>query len=392
MFEGKEVVLGVTGSISAYKVADLTSRLIQRGIKVNVVMTEAATKFVAPLTFQTVTGQPVFTELFSPSPEIRHVGLSERADVVIIAPATANTISKLAVGLADNLLTCIVLASRSPVILAPAMDQGMYENKAIQENLEKLRSRGFILVGPKYGKLASGLEGWGRLAEEEEILGAIYRVLGRNGDLAGRKMLITAGGTQEPLDPVRYIGNRSSGKMGFALAEAARDRGASVTLISGNTSLLPPYGVELMRVQTALQMREAVLERTKEVEALLMAAAVADFMPQTATAEKMKRKVETLSLELVATPDILAEAEAPVKVGFAAESEDLLENAKRKLQEKNLDLIVANDVTSSESGFGADTNKVTLIDRRGEIEPLPVMSKSEAAHRVLDKVVQLLAG
>ncbi len=392
MFEGRTVVLGVTGSISAYKTVDLASKLVQRGIKVDVVMTEAATKFVAPLTFQSVTHRQVFTNMFAEVSafEIEHIALAERADVVAIVPATANTISKLTAGLADNLLTCVVLATQAPVVLAPAMDRGMYANQITQENLDKLRSRGFIVVGPAHGRLASGLEGWGRLAEVEEILAEILKALGRNGDLAGRKVLITAGGTQEPLDPVRYIGNYSSGRMGFALAEAARDRGAKVTLIAAATSLPPPYGVEVIRVQTALQMREAVLQEVPRADALIMAAAVADFRPKTISGGKIKRRLETLTLELVATPDILAEVTVPVKVGFAAESEDLLQNAQRKLKEKGLDLIVANDITAPESGFGADTNKVTLLNGRGEAE-LPVMPKSEVAHRVLDRVVQLLA-
>ncbi|RLC69777.1 MAG: bifunctional phosphopantothenoylcysteine decarboxylase/phosphopantothenate--cysteine ligase CoaBC [Chloroflexi bacterium] len=392
MFEGRTVVLGVTGSISAYKTVDLASKLVQRGIKVDVVMTEAATKFVAPLTFQSVTHRQVFTNMFAEVSafEIEHIALAERADVVAIVPATANTISKLTAGLADNLLTCVVLATQAPVVLAPAMDRGMYANQITQENLDKLRSRGFIVVGPAHGRLASGLEGWGRLAEVEEILAEILKALGRNGDLAGRKVLITAGGTQEPLDPVRYIGNYSSGRMGFALAEAARDRGAKVTLIAAATSLPPPYGVEVIRVQTALQMREAVLQEVPRADALIMAAAVADFRPKTISGGKIKRRLETLTLELVATPDILAEVTVPIKVGFAAESEDLLQNAQRKLKEKGLDLIVANDITAPESGFGADTNKVTLLNGRGEAE-LPVMPKSEVAHRVLDRVVQLLA-
>lgn len=387
------MILGVTGSISAYKTVDLASKLVQRGIKLDVVMTEAATKFVAPLTFQSVTHRQVFTDMFAEVStfEIEHIALAERADVVAVVPATANTISKLAAGLADNLLTCVVLATQAPVILAPAMDRGMYANQITRENLDKLRSRGFTVVGPAHGRLASGLEGWGRLAEVGEILAAIYQALGRNGDLAGREVLITAGGTQEPLDPVRYIGNYSSGRMGFALAEAARDRGAKVTLIAAATSLPPPYGVEVIRVQTTLQMREAVLREVPRADALIMAAAVADFRPKTISAGKIKRRPETLTLELVATPDILAEVAVPVKVGFAAESENLLQNAQRKLREKGLDLIVANDITAPESGFGADTNKVTLINDQGEAESLPVMPKSEVAHRVLDRVVRLLA-
>lgn len=385
------MILGVTGSISAYKAVDLASKLVQRGIKVDVVMTEAASKFVAPLTFWSVTHRQVFTDMFAEVSafEIEHVALAERADVVAVVPATANTISKLAAGLADNLLTWVALATQAPIVLAPAMDRGMYASQITQENLDKLRSRGFVVVGPAHGRLASGLEGWGKLAEVEEILAEILKVLGRNGDLAGRKVLITAGGTQEPLDPVRYLGNYSSGRMGFALAEAARDRGARVKLIAAATSLPPPYGVEVIRVQTALQMREAVLQEVPRADALIMAAAVADFRPKTISGGKIKRRKDALTLELVSTPDILAEATAPVKVGFAAESEDLLQNAQRKLKEKGLDLIVANDITAHESGFGADTNKVMLISEQGKAE-LPVLPKFEVAHRVLDRVAELL--
>jgi len=394
MFEGKNIVLGVTGSIAAYKAVELASKLTQAGIKVDVILTESATKFVTPLSFQSITHRPVFTDMFAPVAEfeIEHVALAERAEAVVIAPATANTIAKLALGLADNLLTCVALATKAPLIVAPAMDRGMYQNQTTQENLERLRARGYTIVGPEHGRLASGLEGPGRLAEVEEIMAAIYQVLGRKGDLAGKHLVISAGGTQEPIDSVRYISNYSSGKMGYALAEAARDRGAVVTLISAPTSLRPPSGVELVPVQTASQMRKAVLEKTEKADALIMAAAVADYQPRSMVRGKIKRERESLTLELVKTPDILGEVPGNlVKVGFAAESEEMVENAKKKLKEKGLDLIVANDITSADSGFGVDTNRVAIIDREGNVEQLPLMLKSEVAQRVLDKVAALLA-
>jgi phosphopantothenoylcysteine decarboxylase/phosphopantothenate--cysteine ligase len=394
MFAGKTVVLGVTGSIAAYKAVDLASKLTQAGISVDVVMTKAATEFVTPLTFRSITHRPVALDMFAPVAEFRpeHVALADRAAVVVIAPATANTIAKLAAGIADDLLSCTVLATKAPLIIAPAMDMGMYQNRVTQENLERLRSRGAIIVGPAYGRLVSGVIGLGRLAEVDEILGTIYQVLGREGDLAGRRLVVSAGGTQEPLDPVRYLSNRSSGKMGYAIAEAARDRGATVILISAPTALRPPVGVQLIPVTSALQMCHAVLEKAADADALIMTAAVADYRPATAAGQKIKRAPESLTLELVKNPDILSQVRGRlIKVGFAAETEDLLPNAKRKLEEKRLDLIVANDVTAADSGFAVDTNKVLLIDRSGEVEQLPLLLKSEVAHRILDKVSALLA-
>lgn len=394
MFAGKTVVLGITGSIAAYKAVDLASKLTQAGISVDVVMTKAATEFVTPLTFRSITHRPVALDMFAPVAEFRpeHVALADRAAVVVIAPATANTIAKLAAGIADDLLSCTVLATKAPLIIAPAMDMGMYQNQVTQENLERLRSRGAIIVGPAYGRLVSGVIGLGRLAEVDEILGTIYQVLGREGDLAGRRLVVSAGGTQEPLDPVRYLSNRSSGKMGYAIAEAARDRGATVILISAPTALRPPVGVQLIPVTSALQMCHAVLEKAADADALIMTAAVADYRPATAAGQKIKRAPESLTLELVKNPDILSQVPGGlIKVGFAAETEDLLPNAKRKLEEKRLDLIVANDVTAADSGFAVDTNKVLLIDRSGEVEQLPLLLKSEVAHRILDKVAALLA-
>jgi len=394
MFEGKSIVLGVTGSIASYKAVDLASKLTQAGITVDVVMTESATKFVAPLSFRSITHRPVLTDMFAPVTEfnIEHVALAERADVVVIAPTTANTIAKLAAGLADDLLSCTVLSTKAPVILAPAMDAGMYQNRATHENLERIRSRGCIIVEPAYGRLASGLEGIGRLADVSEILGTIYQVLGQGGDLAGKRVLISAGGTQEPLDPVRYIGNYSSGKMGYALAEAARDRGAKVTLISTPTAISPPFGVEVIPVQTALQMQEAVIEKTAEADALIMAAAVADYRPESTAENKIKRQADRMNLELIKTSDILKKVSGDlIKVGFAAESEEIIVKAKQKLKEKGLDLIVANDITAAESGFAVDTNEVIVIDREGKAEHLPLMLKTEVAHRILDRVAILLS-
>lgn len=394
MFAGKTVVLGVTGSIAAYKAVYLASKLTQAGIGVDVVMTKAATEFVTPLTFRHITRRPVVVDLFAPTAEFSpgHVALAERADVMVIAPATANTIAKLAMGIADDLLSCSVLATEAPLIIAPAMDVGMYQNQVTQENLERLRSRGAIIVGPVYGRLVTGVMGLGRLAAVDEILGTIYQVLGRHGDFAGRRLVVSAGGTQEPLDPVRYLSNRSSGKMGYAIAEAARDRGATVILISAPTALIPPVGVELVPVASALQMCDAVLERASDADALIMTAAVADYRPAAAAEHKIKRGPESLTLKLVKNPDILSQVRGElIKVGFAAESEDLLPNATRKLEQKGLDLIVANDITAADSGFAVDTNRVVLIDRSGEVQQLPLLPKSEVAHRILDKVSSLLA-
>jgi phosphopantothenoylcysteine decarboxylase/phosphopantothenate--cysteine ligase len=394
VFEGKNVVLGVTGSIAVYKAADIASKLTQRGLCVDVVMTRAAMQFVTPLTFRSITHRPVVTDMFDLASEfsVEHVALAERADLVVIAPATADTIAKLAAGIADEMLFSTVLATRAPVILAPAMDAGMWQNSITQENLAKLRARAFTIVGPGYGRLASGLVGMGRLIENEDILGTIYHVLGRKGDLAEKQIVVSAGGTQEPIDLVRYIGNRSSGKMGYAIAEAARDRGAVVTLVTGPTALPAPPGVDVMHVHTAEQMRDAVLKATAAADVLIMAAAVADYRPATVAEGKIKREADTLNLELVKTSDILGEVKRDIiKVGFAAESGDMIARATEKLRKKRLDLIVVNDITAKDSGFDTDTNRVTFIGRDGKIEQLPLMLKSEVAHRILDRVVALLS-
>lgn len=393
MVQDKNIVLGVTGSIAVYKAVEIASKLTQEGAKVNVVMTQAAQEFVTPLTFRAITNRPVVTEMFNPASEfsIEHVTLAAGADLVVIAPATANVIAKLAGGIADDMLGCTVLATKAPIIVAPAMDASMYQNQITQQNIAKLKERGFTFVGPGYGRLASGEVGPGRLADAEEIMGTIHQVLGRRGDLAKRRIVVSAGCTQEPMDPVRHIGNRSSGKMGYAIAEAARDRGASVVLVSGPTALHPPVGVEVIQVQTAVEMWDAIVDATKKADALLMAAAVSDYRPAAAAKSKIKKERETLSIELVRNPEILGEVKGDfVRVGFAAESEDVVENARVKLKGKNLDLIVANDITAVDSGFGVDTNRVIIIDRQGKVESLPLLSKLEVAHKVLDRVVKLL--
>ena len=395
MVKDKTVVLGVTGSIAAYKAAELASKLTQAGAKVDVVMTKCATEFVTPLTFRSITHRPVATDMFANPDEydIEHIALAERAEVVVIAPATANIMAKLAAGIADDMLCCTVLATKAPVVLAPAMNVHMWENAITQENLTKLRNRGFKIVEPGYGALACGETGKGRLADVEDILAAIRRILDRKSDLAGKHVVVTAGGTQEPIDPVRLICNRSSGKMGYALAEAARERGAKVTLISAPTTLPAPDGVEMVQVQTALQMREAVLKAVPGADALIMAAAVADYRPATAAKSKLKKEeFPLMQLELIRNPDIISEVKGNlIKVGFAAESENAVQNATVKLKNKGLHLIVANNITEVGSGFGSDTNKVVLIDARGNVDELPLMPKSEVAHRILDKVVSLLA-
>jgi phosphopantothenoylcysteine decarboxylase/phosphopantothenate--cysteine ligase len=389
LLKGKTIVLGITGSIAAYKAVDIASRLTQAGAKVEVVMTEPATRFIAPLTLGSITGRPVVTSMWQSASEfnIDHVALAEAAEVVVIAPATADTIAHLACGMAGDMLTCIVLATKAPVILAPAMNANMLSNPVTQENIAKLKARGFVFVEPDYGRLASGKIGPGRLADTEEIIGTIKNVLARSSDLAGKSIVVTAGGTREPIDPVRYIGNRSSGKMGYALAEAARDRGAEVKLITTITCLPEAVGMQVIPVDTAAEMKQAVTEAVKGADALIMAAAVADYQPGTAAKTKIKRESPSLALKLVRTPDILAEVKGDfIKVGFAAESGDIVANAKKKLKEKQLDLIVANDITDKDSVFGADTNKVTIIDKNGKVEELPLMSKREVADKVLDRV------
>jgi phosphopantothenoylcysteine decarboxylase/phosphopantothenate--cysteine ligase len=386
-------VLGITGSIAAYKAADIASRLTKEGAKVEVVMTKAATWFIAPLALRSITGRSVITEMFNAESErtLEHVTLAEAADVVVIAPATASLIAKLAAGIADEMPALVVLATRAPVILAPAMNVNMYQNAITQENLAKLKARGFTIIDPERGRLASGRVGLGRLADTDKIIGTITQVLGRKGDLAGKKLVVTAGGTQEPIDPVRHITNPSSGKMGYAIAEAARDRGAEVKLVTAPTSLPAPAGVEVISVRTTVEMQKAVAKAVKGADALVMAAAVTDYQPKTTAKDKLKKDAASLKLELVRTPDILAEVKGDfIRVGFAAESNDIIANAKKKLSSKKLDMIVANDITAADSGFGVDTNRVIIIDKKGKAEKLPLMSKREVADRILDGVVGLV--
>ncbi len=392
----KRILLGVTGSIACYKAADLASKLRQAGAEVDVILTQAALAFVTPLTFQSVTGRKAYTEadLWGSEGHVLHIGLGQAADLLVVAPATANTIAKLAHGQADNLLTVTALAARCPLMVAPAMDGGMFDHPATQANLETLRQRGAIIVGPAEGHLASGLVAKGRLVEPLELLGHIRLALAQGGPLAGRKVVVTAGGTQEPLDPVRFLGNRSSGKQGFALAQAALDMGAEVALIAAPTHLTAPVGARRVDVRTAEEMGVAVLDEIQSADALLMAAAVADFRPADLSAQKIKKTGGALEIKLDATSDILkAVAEQKTKigqpsvtVGFAAESQDLLDNARSKLEAKKLDLIVANDISASDAGFAVDTNRVTLLFPDGRVEELPLMSKEEVAQAVLAQV------
>jgi phosphopantothenoylcysteine decarboxylase / phosphopantothenate---cysteine ligase len=389
--EGKEIILGVTGSIAAYKAVEILRELTGRGANVTVVMTDSAQRFVAPLTFETLSRRPVLTDLFTLDYEkhIGHVTAGERADLLLVAPATANTIAKFAHGLADDFLSNLYLSSTCPILLAPAMDRDMYAHAAVQENLDHLKATGVHVLEPEYGELASGLIGQGRLADPLTILRTVEALLGHRQDLAGETVLVTAGPTQEPLDPVRYLSNRSSGKMGFALAEAARDRGAHVMLVSGPTALPTPHGVMRTDVATAEEMSHAVAERLETTTILIMAAAVADYRPSTSAPHKMKKQ-ETLTIEFVRNPDILADAGrhkgSRILVGFAAETENLLDNAREKLRKKHLDLIVANDVRVA---FAGETTRVTLLDRQGHVEELPQLSKREAADRILDRIAAL---
>jgi phosphopantothenoylcysteine decarboxylase / phosphopantothenate---cysteine ligase len=396
----KRIMLGVTGSIAAYKAADLASKLTQAGAQVDVILTGGAEKFVTPLTFQSVTGRRAYTDrdLWGNEAHVLHVGLGHAAHLLVIAPCTANTIARLAHGQADNLLAVTALAMRSPLLIAPAMDGGMYDHPATQENIETLKLRGVIFIGPAQGHLASGLSGIGRLLETTEIIGHIRLLLGERGPLAGKKIVITAGGTQEPLDPVRVLTNRSSGKQGYALAQTALDMGAHVTLITTPTSLTAPVGARLVNVETAKQMLESVLETSAESDALIMASAVADFRPKTMAKDKIKKEGGIPKIELEATDDILktvsvqrAEQECPrVVVGFAAESRDLLENAAHKLKSKGLDFIAANDISAEDAGFAVETNRVTLLFADGRTESLPLMSKAEVAEVILGWVSKLL--
>jgi len=399
---GKRIVLGVTGSVAAYKAAMVASRLAQWGAEVITVLSESATRFVSPLTFRSVTGAPAYTDadLWGNEGHVLHVGLGHKADLVIIAPATANTLAKLAHGQADNLMTLTALSTNAPLLVAPAMDGGMFAHPATQANVAALQARGVTFVGPEEGHLASGLVGKGRMASPEQIIGTARYLLTRAGPLQGMHMVVTAGGTQEPIDPVRVIANRSSGKQGFALAQAALDFGAEVTLITGPTALATPAGARRVDVRTAAEMENAVFDTLPQAEALFMAAAVADYRPETAAAHKIKKDRDVWQISLARTTDILGalaerRAEFPnlrLVVGFAAESRDLLENARAKLQRKKMDLIVANDITAPAAGFAVDTNRVTLLYADGLVESLPLMSKAEVAQAIMLRALVLLEG
>ena len=399
-YAGKTIVLGVTGSIAAYKAVSLARHLTAEGATVNVVMTRTAQRFVGPLTFEVLTGRAVSTDLFAAEPPpagMAHLTLAETADLVVIAPASAHCLAKLAHGLADDLLSTLVLAATCPVLAVPAMDGGMWTHAAVCDNVMTLRRRGVTVLEPETGLLASGAVGQGRLPGEDAILAAIAVALVSRKDFHGRRVLVTAGPTQEALDPVRFLSNRSSGKMGWALAEAARDRGAEVVLVAGPTSLPPPSCVSYVPVVTSEEMRKAVVTRFPETEVLIMAAAVADFRPARPAPGKIPKgaagEADGLVLALEPTPDILLDLPArrtgQVVVGFAAETEDVVSRARHKLAAKALDLIVANDVTQPGAGFGTDTNRATLLDRMGRCDVLPLLSKYELAQRILDAVLAL---
>jgi len=414
MVLNRHIVVGICGGIASYKAVDLVSQLQQAGALVDVIMTEHAEEFIRPLTFATMSHRPVYSNLWEPSGQAAeiHIALAEEAELLAIVPATANTIAKLAHGMADNMLTAVALATKAPLLLAPAMYKEMYTHPATQVNLALLRERGAHIVEPEVGRLASGAVGPGRLPDTAALVGAINMTLGQHGDLAGRRIIITAGGTQEPIDPVRYIGNRSSGKMGYSLATEARNRGAHVILVSGPVALPAPYGVELHYINTALQMRDAVYDLITDADVLVMSAAVADFSPTNPAKHKIKKSsnegrghegAETFSIPLVQSPDILGELadklEGPtrgaqrhlIRVGFAAETDNVITNAQNKMSRKRVNLLVANDVTRSDSGFGTDTNKVFIFHADGAIEDLPVMSKIGVATAIWDRVVPLLS-
>ena len=393
---GKEIVLGVTGGIAAYKAAEVVSRLRKMGASVHVIMTENARQFITPLTLETLSGNPVVYDTFErPATwEVEHIALAKRAEVFVIAPATANILAKMACGIADDMLSTTVLATKAPVLVAPAMNTGMWTAPATRQNVETLRQRGVCFVGPEAGFLACGDEGSGRMSEPAAIVEAIEAILCPRWDMEGLRVMVTAGGTRERLDPVRYIGNDSSGKMGFALAEAARARGAEVTLVCGHTTAKRPEGIPVTEVESTCELYDAVLERAAEQDVIIQAAAPADYRPAHPSAQKIKKQAgEGITLELVENPDIAAAVGAAKRpgqtlVGFAAETEHLLDNARRKLDRKNLDMIVANDVSRPGAGFNVDTNIATLLTRSGAVE-CPLQSKQALAERILDEIMAL---
>lgn len=398
ILSNKHILLGVTGSIAAYKAADLASKLTQAGAKVDVILTEAGEKFVSPLTFQSVTGRKAYTnkDLWGDEAHVMHISLGKTADLFVIAPCTADTMAKLAHGIADNLLTVTALAATCPILIAPAMDGGMFDHPATQANLQTLQTRSVLVAGPAAGHLASGMSGVGRMLEPMDVLGHIRIALGKNGKLAGKKVVVTAGGTQEAIDPVRVITNHSSGKQGYALAQAALDAGADVTLITTPTALTPPVGAKVVNVKSVQDMLDALMNES--ADALVMAAAGADFRPKNVAKDKLKKRDGIPQIELEAAPDILKTLASQsgekkrfnVTVGFAAESRDLLANASEKLKSKGLDFIAANDISADDAGFAVETNRITLLFANGEKENLPLMSKSEAAEKTIEHIARLL--
>lgn len=395
MFKGKNIILGITGSISAYKSADITSQLVKLGANVTVIMTKSARCFISPITLQTISKTKVITELFeAPSSfNVEHITLADKSDIFVIAPATANIIGKIASGIADDFLTTFALACKSPILIAPAMNEKMYLNPIVQENIKKLKNIPAVyFVEPEKGSLACGEEGLGRLASVDKILDSIKSILNSSDILKGKKILVTAGATREPIDPIRYISNRSSGKMGYAIATVAKEFGAEVTLISATTYLEPPQGIKTIFVETASQMRNEVLKVFPKVDVVISAGAVADFSPKKISHQKIKKTTSNLVLELIQNPDILAELGQKKKdkilIGFAAESENLISNAKKKLKEKNLDLIVANDI---KTGFGKDTTQVVIITKDGNCEELPLLPKRDVAVLILNKLNELIS-
>ena len=393
---GKKIVLGVTGGIAAYKAVEIVSRLRKAGAEVHVIMTKEATQFVTELTFREMSGQPVVVDMWEKVTNfnVEHIALANLADLMLIAPATANILAKGAVGIADDMLSTTLLATKAPVLMAPAMNTNMYENPVTQENIKTLKKRGVHILEPAAGHLACGTSGKGRLPEPLEIVEAVKRLLNLTGQLSGQKVLVTAGGTIEPLDPVRYIGNRSTGRMGYAIAAEAARRGAEVVLVSGPSALMPPAGVRMVQVETARQMREAVLAEYPSVQAVVKSAAVADYRPIEVAAEKIKKSDDALTLTLVRNPDILLELgqkkQQQLLVGFAAETCHVEEYARKKLVKKNLDFIVANDVSEADAGFGVETNRIKLFDKEGNMTAYPLMSKTELAGIILDHVAAAL--
>lgn len=395
MIKGKQIVLGVTGGIAAYKVVELVRQFRKRDAKVYIIMTKNAQQFITPLTFQTISGNQVFTDLFNSfQPEIDHIALADKADILIIAPATANIIAKIASGCADDLLSTVVLATRAPMLIAPAMNAKMWDNPVVKQNIEKLKERSFKIIEPTTGELACGYEGKGRLAEIEDIVEEAITILTKK-DFQGERILITAGPTHEPIDPVRFLTNRSSGKMGYALAKASHRRGAEVRFIIGPINFQPIPHIHTTPVETSLEMNKAVLHHYKSCSIVIKAAAVADYRPKKIFQDKMKKTYKTFTLGLERNPDILYQLGKNkgnrILVGFAAETRNIISQAKSKLDKKNLDLIVVNNAHQKKGGFGSDSNEVTLIDYEGKIDALPLMGKEELADKILDKIKQLQA-